>query len=556
MRLLIERFFPPSRITIAVVAVVVAFKLWITSYIRTLPLYAPHDATNFLDHAQAILLGAWFGTYTSLTLIKGAFFPVYLAAISELGLGVNLAHQLSYLFACWIACLAVVPIVRRRGALLGIGIALAFNPLTFDYMSWVTYRSQVSGTLSLLTVACVAALYIRRARVVRARIPWAIGLGFSLGALWLTREEGIWIAPCVFVLAGACVYHESRRRRVDDVSSAPLLLVPSAIWIAMVGIVAALNGHYYGWAVTTELQSHEYIAAYGSLERIAHAPSGLAVPIPKEARKIAYRVSPLARELEPFIDGAQAQRVWFGSSCASGYSCTDIAGGWIHWSIRSAVQLAGYYDSGEHARNFYSGMSEQIDRACEAHEIQCWPKRRTLAPRLSGQFGIVAQHFILGATTFARLGNWSIDAWQISETPPATIKEYNFVARDVDAVTQPLVTYDQQFKASLLLVVERVYAALLPIALVLIVIGTIARIGWFALRRRAIGEAYTIFIAIAASGVALLGLLAIVDALSFPGFNDDYFASLYSVTFFAVSVVIATETAWMFDFLERLKKRT
>jgi hypothetical protein len=556
VRTLTERFLPPSRIPVAVVAVVVAFKLWITSYIRTVPLYAPHDATNFLDHAQTILAGAWFGNYSSLTLIKGAFFPAYLAAISELGLGVNLAHQLTYLFACWIACLAIAPIVRTRAALLGIGIVLVFNPMTFDYMSWVTYRSQVSGTLSLLTVACVAALYVRRDRVVRARIPWAIGLGFSLGALWLTREEGIWIVPCVFVLAGACVYHELRRRRVDDVSPAPLLLVPSAIWVAMVGIVTALNGHYYGWAVTTELQSREYIAAYGSLERIAHAASGPAVPIPKEAREIAYRVSPLARELDPFIDGAQAQRGWFSASCGSGYSCTDIAGGWIHWSIRGAVQLAGYYDSGEHARSFYSGMSEQIDRACDAHKIRCGPKRRSLAPRLSGQLGPVVQHFILGVTTFARLGSFGIDAWQISETPPATFKEYNFVARDVEAVAQPLATYDQMFKTSLLLAVERAYAALLPIALVLIVIGTIARIGWFALRRRVVGEAYTIFIAIAASGVALLGLLATIDALSFPGFNDEYFASLYSVTFFAAAVVIATETVWMFDFLERLKKRT
>lgn len=149
------------RIAIVVVAIII-FKLWLTSYIRTVPLYAPHDALNFVAHAHAILAGAWFGHYGSLTLIKGPVFPLYLAAISELGVSVNLAHQLTYLFACGIACIAIAPLLRNDKALVVIGLVLAFNPMTYDSVAWVTYRSHISGSLSLLTVACLIALYVRQ----------------------------------------------------------------------------------------------------------------------------------------------------------------------------------------------------------------------------------------------------------------------------------------------------------------------------------------------------------------------------------------------------------
>jgi len=44
-----------------------------------------------------------------------------------------------------------------------------------------------------------------------------------------------------------------------------------------------------------------------------------------------------------------------------------------------------------------------------------------------------------------------------------------------------------------------------------------------------------------AIGVALMIILAIIDALSFSGFNDEYFGPLYSIVFYALAVLFTRE---------------
>ena len=528
-------------LTFAFVVAIVILKLWLTSPIRTVPLYAPHDATNFVTHAHALLAGAWFGQYGSLTLIKGPFFPLYLAAISELGLSVNLAHQLTYLAACGIACIAVRPVVTSRGLLVAIGALLVFNPMTYDSFAWVIYRSQVSGTLSLLSVACAVAIVIRRDQSVRARLGWAIGLGFSLAAFWLTREEGVWIVPCIFLLATVAIIAAWRMDRQHGPSRAMLLVVPSGIWVGAILTIQAINGHAYGWAVTTEMQSSEFISAYASLQRIKHGPSEPTVPVPKAARFIAYRISPLAKALEPAIDGSTAERGWFRASCDAAYSCSDIAGGWFTWAFRGAVGSAGFYDTGSHARAFYLALAREIDTACERHTIDCDTKRASLAPRITGQERALLEHYLSGIQRFASISSFSTTAWEITDPPPDTVREYAFVTRDVRPIGTPYHAFDDRLKTAVLKAIAGLYQLVLPIALVLGCLMTALRILLSARNRHAVPDAHVLFAAVFASGITLIAILAIIDVLSFPGFNDEYFGALYSIAFLAIALLAATE---------------
>jgi len=527
------------RIAIVVVAIVI-FKLWLTSYIRTVPLYAPHDALNFVAHAHAILAGAWFGHYGSLTLIKGPVFPLYLAAISELGVSVNLAHQLTYLFACGIACIAIAPLLRNDKALVVIGLVLAFNPMTYDSVAWVTYRSHISGSLSLLTVACLIALYVRRTRSTRARLRWSIGLGFSLAALWLTREEGVWIVPSLGIIGGAAVLYSWRNPQSE--SHAPIVIIPCAIWALSIATIQTINGAVYGWPVSTEFQSEEFLSAYSSLERISHPTGDRTVPVPKFSREAAYRVSPLARQLEPFIDGAQAERGWFIAGCQAGYGCTDIAGGWFEWAFRGAVDLAGYYTTGPNARAYYVGLAGEIDRACDRGEIACDPKRNSYVPRLSGQGALIGQHAFLGIRRFAQFSGFGIETWGILASPPYVVREYAFVTHDVNPIGDAYANYDEPLKRGILQAVEHGYAAILPIALVMTLLLVTFRLVLFAMRRSRLDDAVVLALGVLASGAALLSILAIIDTLSFPGFTDEYFTALYSVVFYAVAVLFTSES--------------
>ena len=528
-----------SKRIVGLVAAIVGLKLWLTSFIRTVPLNGPHDSLNFVTHAHAVMAGTWFGHYGPLTLIKGPAFPLYLAAFSELGVSVNLAHQMTYLLACGIACIAVVPLVRNEKALLIIGLVLAFNPMTYDTVSWVTYRSHLSGTLSLLAVACLFALYIRRAQPPRTRLRWSIGLGCSLAAFWLTREESVWIVPCLAIIGGAAVFSAWRNARLE--SHAAIVIIPCAIWALSIATIQAINGAVYGWPITTEFQSDEFLSAYSSLQRISHPDTNPTVPVPSYSRKAAYRVSPHARELAAFIDGPEAARGWFALGCQAGYGCADIAGGWFVWAFRDAVNRAGHYTSGANARVFYVALARDIDRACDRGAIDCGPKRMSYLPRLTGQAALIGRHALLGIRRFAELAGFSIDAWMILESPPEVIAEYAFVTRDVNPIGQTILRGDDPLKRGILQFIEHGYAAVLPSALVASLLLVAFRLVIFAMRRTKLDEAVVLLAGVLASGVALMIILAIIDALSFSGFNDEYFGPLYSIVFYALAVLFTRE---------------
>ena len=181
----------------ATIATAFIVKLWLTSQTRIVAVYAPHDALNFLSHAKSIAMGHWFGPYDEFTLIKQPFFPMYMAAMQEFGLPITIAHLLLYGLACFVACVAIKPLCRNSFVLCMTFVVLYFNPMENNVYSWSTTRGQINGSLTLLALSCACALFIRRRRPFQQLIPWAIALGVSFAAFWLTREEAIWMVPAL-----------------------------------------------------------------------------------------------------------------------------------------------------------------------------------------------------------------------------------------------------------------------------------------------------------------------------------------------------------------------
>jgi hypothetical protein len=417
----------PIFFVVAIAALVL--KLWMTSDIRILPLSAPHDDSNFIEHAKTIAAGLWFGPYDVLTLIKGPFFPLFLAAISELGISLPLAHELTYFGACLVACWAIRPLVRDDRALAAAFVFVFFNPLLTDAIAWRANRSHISGSVSLLTAACAAALFVRRKEPVRSLIGWAAGLGCAFGAFWLTREEGIWLVPFVLIAFVPFAYRALRFGREPLALRAVVVALPAAIWLGGLAAIAIVNGHTYGWATIVEVQSPEFVSAYGSLERIAHAPSDRRVPVPEEALRQAFRISPAAAELRPMLEGTRGND-WRGYSCAQFATCDGgIAGGWFMWAFREAVAAAGHYKSGAEARAFFIRLAAEIDAACDAGRVTCNGKPSSLAPPLGiGDVPLLAQRFAAGAGMFAGLAGFNLMPAE-APAPPAPLRaDYNEIA--------------------------------------------------------------------------------------------------------------------------------
>ena len=432
-----------SRTFFAIAFFAIALKLWLVSGIRTLPVVGPHDASNYIEHAKSILLGHWFGSYENLTLIKLPFFPLYIAAVQQLGIPLTLANELFFAFSCVLACIAIRPIVTRGWALGVVFLIVYFNPLSYATLAWIAYRSDVNSSLTLLCFACALALLARRNARPRVIRPWLFGLGFSVAAFWLNREEAVWLIPSLMVIVGAYYWYATHNRKEERAARLSALGIPVFIVVAAVNAIMAINGAVYGWPTAVEQQAPEFVSAYNSLARIVPPTPRFRVPVPRSAREIAYRISPAARELQPSLEGRRGNE-WAAGTCALWNVCGDIGGGWFIWAFRDSVAGAGHYVSAPAARAFYVQLAAEIDRACDSGQIACTRKSATLlAPIDPAKFPAIIADAGTVLSTLATFSLFSLDHWPVVRPGPGFYDDYQFVAGSI--ATDPVTVYNGWF---------------------------------------------------------------------------------------------------------------
>ena len=393
LKSIISQRHVPILLRTAIVAFVI--KLWLVSDTRIISTFAPIDASNFVEHAKSIATGKWFGTYDQFTLIKVPMLALTLAAMREFGIPTLLGFSVGFTLACYAACIAICPIVRDERTLAVIFIGMYFNPMSFGTQEWLMQRGFLTSIFATIVAASCIGIVVRTTRSRSELVPWFCGLGCSATALFLTREEAIWIAPLVLISLGAFAWRAYNMARESFVARVALVMIPIGIAIASYTTILGLNQAYYGWATVTELQAPEFISAYNSLTRIVAPGTERKVPATRAALQLAYRVSPAASELRTWLDGSLGGG-WAKASCQFVNVCTgEIAGGWFMWALRDSAALAGHYTSGPDARAFYKRVASEVDGACDRGDIPCRRKGNTLLAAISfADAPVIAQQFV------------------------------------------------------------------------------------------------------------------------------------------------------------------
>jgi hypothetical protein len=381
---------------VAIVAIAVA-RLWLTA-VRALRAigWASIDDYWFLQHARSIMAGQWMGPYNHLTLIKGAGYPMWIAAISSLHIPLLFAQQLLYTLACLATCRAVAPLVRSVPARVALFVVLAFNPMSYanDIADRVS-REGLYPALCLLACASVAGTLLRLSARRRNVLPWVILGGVAFALLWHTREESLWIAPLpAFAVAGVLAWvfgdWQARWRR-----AALVLILPSLCLAAAHAAIVVTNGLRYGVWSDVEFKWRPFLLAYGSLSSVRQHPPVPHVPVPKEVRERVYAVSPAFAELRPLIEG-RLGTLWRGDNA-------DLENGAFMWAFREAVEKTGYYARGSAAvAGYYNRISREIEVARLSGRLDAREARASLLPPLlSGQRRDIVLRWFFGARRLA-----------------------------------------------------------------------------------------------------------------------------------------------------------
>ena len=331
-----------------------------------------YDDVLMIKEANSIISGNWLGEYNCLTLVKGAFAPLFIALLNIVHIPFLLGQEIFYDIAIIFLVLVLSKKIKSKFALIVISIVLLFNPVMYSSELIRVYRDSIYTSLIVFFIAIIIGIFFNRKGSIGKIALYQIGLGFDIFAIYLCREEFIWIVPYLIgtVIITIC-YILKDKELLDKTKRIVTYLIPLGIFLISILVVMGINYKYYGVFELNQYWGREFKEAYGALTRIKVDEERRKVPITRKALSIGYEVSPTFGELKDYLEG-EGGRGWAACGDGDGY---EIQGGWIHWAIMRAAESKGYYKDAKTANEFYKKVADEINKACDEGIIESYPKR-------------------------------------------------------------------------------------------------------------------------------------------------------------------------------------
>lgn len=526
----------------------VAFKLWLAASQTICAVGAAgHDDRLYLILAQSLLRGDWLGPYSHMTLIKGPMYSLWIAGVFLTGVPLFTAQHLLYAAAAALLVSALRPALPSRWLGLLLFAVLLFNPVTTDTLIHSrVLRQHVYQSFTLGTVAGLIALCLRARAPLRQLMPWSALAGASLGAFWLTREEGVWLTPLLVLLWGWLLWTLWREAPRDLLRRSLLMLSPLLIFAAMVLTVCTLNLRYYGVFATVEFKAAPFEDAYGALARVTPRQWRASIPVPRETRERIYAVSPAFAELRPWLEGPIGDgwsvpgEQWLGLP----HNQREIAAGWFMWALRDATAAAGHAHSGREAMAFYRKIADEVNAACDQGRLAAGPRRSGFVPVWHHEYlAPMCRSFLRGCGLFFSFNDIKVTPTP-SSGPPANLLVYTDLTRGRltpmpdEPHLPPQQSWLDRVRLPLLASLVKRYQSVAPFAAILA--GFVWLVASFhELRRRRISIWFVLNLGLLGSIGVMMLINALIDATAFPSIATGAFTACYPL------YIIFLFTAWL-----------
>ncbi len=510
-----------------------ALKLWLVAWHQIAAEGAArYDDLLFVELADHLRHGEWLGAYDERTLVKGAVYPLWLAAVSLSSLPLLPAQQALRAISAFVLVVALRPLIPHRGARLALFALILFDPATFDRSSMRVVREGIYPSLTTFILAGLAA-FIGRPRPTLSRVVVTSGaLGIALALFWLTREEGVWLLPAVALALGYVVLRALRDRGLPQrfVYTGIIVALPALIVLLAISGIAALNKHYYGLACVNELKSPFFTKAYGALTRVTVPPRHI-TPVTALAREKIYAVSPAFAELKPYLDPPKE----IDSERTSGPY--EYFGGMFVWRFRDAVAMLGHANSLSDAQSYYLKLANEVNTACDSGRLECGPRHDSISPRWENRYAAPLVSTIGECLHILLSLNWVKVDQRASIGPEEFFPQYADVANMSVAPIAP----DHPaaiIRPEILRAIRGIYsAALYPLsilALAGLISGAIAGV-----RRRQISPLLVMTVVAFGAIMTRTVLLSYINVSSFPAIYGIYSHPTYPVLYAFIALGLA-----------------
>ncbi|MDQ6625931.1 MAG: hypothetical protein M3Y69_07315 [Verrucomicrobiota bacterium] len=394
---------PPPRpvhrdaVVAAALVALIALKLWLVHSEEIAGSATQHDALWFVRSAS---VWYWGAKYDWTAFIRPPAYPLWLALVHWCAVPQRLAIELLQLFGFATLTLALLRAGLSRLIAVSAFALAAFHPAGIHLNDYTMADPFYAGVLPWLLAGMISLL-------ARGRTSVAVGTGFALAVLWLTREESVLVGLLLGAFLLLWAAHE-RLRLSSWRAAASNIARPSAVMLAVFAVlvlaVYTANQRTFRAFAKSDMVAPSFEGAFNALVRIKPSQHQRFVPVPNESLHLAFAASPTFAKLQPRLDGADGEAWRIGTFRNTGVQ-GEIGINWLLWAIRHAASGEGIHDTPKRAEHFYRGVARELNAAFAEGRLESrvlWasfigpnliPEAHQLGPSLRRLLGLfVARH--------------------------------------------------------------------------------------------------------------------------------------------------------------------
>ena len=345
--------------------------------VTTLPVVAAHTTTDDLlmvQMAEDLLRGNWLGAYSPVILMKGIFFPVFLAASYRFGSSYLSSLDCMNTLACFYFVWQMRHLFRDRRLLFPLFVVLLFEPCTYSARTFQrVYRTVLTGQQVLFLFGSYFGLYLRGKEHRQSgnwQQPWrdlllALVAGITLWAMWNTREESFWVIPFVSVASILILIDLIGALRVQKHA---LKLIGIRIFCCLLPFLILFGGNqwirwqnerHYGVALRLEEVDGEFGKTVKTIYSIKNEVDLPYVTVSREKLERLYAASEALRSIRPELD-KNMDRFSSSDRIRDDGEIEDVQ---FFWGLKRAAYENGIADTLQKSQQFWRQVRLELETA-------------------------------------------------------------------------------------------------------------------------------------------------------------------------------------------------
>lgn len=387
-------------IIIFVIAIIkICFSLFIPI---NLILTAPHDDSLFLSQAYSLSNLEWLGNYSNLTMIKGPIFPIFLSTSLTFNIPLRIFESLLIIGSSLLFLKALNYFEFNKKIKIFIFILLIFFPIVYSSIEYRLLRDMIYPWLLLLIISQVIIILGSTLKNLnysfKNKLFDSFFLGFFSFLFFLTREEGIWILPLLFVYLLIIIFITISKKNYILFF---LLVFPVFVFIILKLSIGSMNNFYYDTFTIVDFKNPKYVKGYSSILRVEKdITTNYDGPSIHTWDEI-FNVSISSRALKSAVSG-QSYSAWKKMGCRAiidqrpylrGYDCTNnMVSAYFIFALRDVLWESGFRDPNS-IYTFMEKIGDEIDEACDNGLIKCSKKIENILPPVTFKLSSLYEGF-------------------------------------------------------------------------------------------------------------------------------------------------------------------